>query len=149
MFSNQLFSTKLRALSYILIADDDLDDQELIRDALVENNIDAKKLQFVGDGVELIQALERAQTLPSLILLDLNMPRKGGKEVLTEIRHSDKFRHIPIIIFSTSDSDLEIKQCYSLGSNAFMTKPLQYQDLVESMKMLTQFWIGQARLVFN
>ena len=149
MFSNQLFSTKLRALSYILIADDDLDDQELIRDALVENNIDVKKLQFVGDGVELIQALERAQTLPSLILLDLNMPRKGGKEVLTEIRNSDKFRHIPIIIFSTSDSDFEIKQCYSLGSNAFMTKPLQYQDLVESMKMLTQFWIGQARLVFN
>ena len=128
---SKLFTKKLRSVSYILVADDDLDDQELIRDALVENNVDENKI------------------LPSLILLDLNMPRKGGKEALVELKKSERYRHIPIIIFTTSDSEIDIKQCYSLGTNAFMTKPSSYFDLVESMKMLTQYWLVQARIVLD
>jgi len=149
MFHNQLFKRKLRSLSYILIADDDLDDQELLKDAFTDNSVDENKLKFVNDGFELLDALAKATILPSLILLDLNMPRKSGKEALVEIRSSEKLRHIPIIIFTTSDSDIDIKQCYTLGSNAYMTKPSQYQELVDSMQLLIQYWIGQTRLVIE
>lgn len=149
MFNDKLFTKKLRSVSYILVADDDLDDQELIRDALVENNVDENKIQFVDDGMQLLESLDKNKILPSLILLDLNMPRKGGKEALVELKKSELYRHIPIIIFTTSDSEIDIKQCYSLGTNAFMTKPSSYYDLVDSMKMLTQYWLVKARIVLD
>lgn len=149
MFNDKLLAKKLRSVSYILVADDDLDDQELIKDALVESSFDESKLHFVDDGMQLIEYLEKCTILPSIILLDLNMPRKGGKETLAELKKSVRYRHIPVIIFTTSDSEIDVKQCYSLGGNAFMTKPSSYFDLVESMKMLTHYWIGQARIVFD
>lgn len=149
MFNDKLLAKKLRSVSYILVADDDLDDQELIRDALVESNFDEKKIQFVDDGLLLLDSLNKCTILPSIILLDLNMPRKGGKEALVELKKSERFRHIPVIIFTTSDSEIDIKQCYSLGSNAFMTKPSSYFELVDAMKMLTQYWIGQAKIVIG
>lgn len=149
MFNDRLWAKKLRSVSYILVADDDLDDQELIKDALVDSHFDEGKIQFVDDGMQLIESLDKCTILPSIILLDLNMPRKGGKEALAELKKSERYRHIPVIIFTTSDSEIDIKQCYSLGSNAFMTKPSSYYDLVETMKILTQYWIGQARIVFD
>lgn len=149
MNTDELYTQRLRSISHILIADDDFDDQELIRDALLENKFSIEKLRFVNDGQELLDTLDSAQTLPSMIILDLNMPRISGREALAKIKQSDRLRHIPIIIFTTSDSDVDIRQCYTTGSNAFMTKPNNYHELVEAMKMLSLYWIGQARIVLN
>ncbi|HEY7772562.1 MAG TPA: response regulator [Marinagarivorans sp.] len=149
MKNSNTLSKRLRSVSYILIADDDLDDQELIRDALVENELSEDKLRFVADGEELLDALSEVKILPSMILLDLNMPRMGGREVLSHIKLNDRLKHIPVIMFTTSDSEVEIRQCYTLGSNAYMTKPAHYSDLVEAMRVLTQYWLGQARIVMD
>ena len=149
MKNSNTLSKRLRSVSYILIADDDLDDQELMRDALVENELDEDKLRFVADGEELLDALSEVKILPSMILLDLNMPRMGGREVLSHIKLNEQLKHIPVIMFTTSDSEVEIRQCYTLGSNAYMTKPARYSDLVEAMRVLTQYWLGEARIVMD
>ncbi|KJY89874.1 response regulator [Pseudoalteromonas piscicida] len=140
---------QLHSVNYILVADDDFDDQELIRDAFEDNGVMEAKLQFVSDGVELIEKLNSTELLPSLIILDLNMPRKSGKDVLAEMRGAANLKHIPVIMFSTSDSEIDIKQCYLLGANSYMTKPSQYHELVDSMKSLLSFWLGTAKLVID
>ncbi|MBU2877957.1 response regulator [Aliiglaciecola lipolytica] len=142
-------ATKLRAVSYILVAEDDLDDQELIRDALTENNLTLDKIKFAQDGEELISVLNSAEVLPNLILLDLNMPRKSGREALAEIKQDPRLKHIPVIIFTTSDSEIDIKECYFLGSNAYLTKPNNYFALVALMKDLINFWFCQAQMVID
>jgi CheY-like chemotaxis protein len=147
MITKKKLTTQFRALSYILIADDDLDDQELLKDALEEAEFDTKKIRFVNDGKELVDSLGANSILPCMILLDLNMPRKGGREALAEIKANELYRHIPIIIFTTSDSDADVKACYSLGSNAFMTKPHSFIDLVDSMRVLLSFWFGLTLMV--
>lgn len=142
-----VISKKLRAVNYILVADDDLDDQELIQDALADNAIGTEKLRFVNDGEELIRFLANAKTLPSIILLDLNMPRKSGREALDDIKQNPSFKHIPVVMFTTSDSYIDIKECHKLGCNAYLTKPNNYLDLVGSMKDLVSFWFFQAQIL--
>ncbi|ABG38954.1 response regulator receiver protein [Paraglaciecola sp. T6c] len=144
-----VISKKLRAVNYILVADDDLDDQELIQDALADNAIGTDKLRFVNDGEELTRFLADAKTLPSIILLDLNMPRKSGREALDDIKQNPSFKHIPVVMFTTSDSDIDIKECHMLGCNAYLTKPNNYLDLVGSMKDLVSFWFFQAQILHD
>jgi len=147
MIMHKRSTNKYNAISYILAADDDLDDQELIKDALSDSDFNTDKLRFVSDGEELMSTLINADSLPSIILLDLNMPKKNGREALAEIKANTSLRHIPVIIFSTSDSTLDIKECYSLGTNAYMTKPNNYKDLVETMQILLDYWIGRSQIV--
>ncbi len=146
MDSMNPISNKSKSLRYVLIADDDLDDQELIRDALLENNMSEDKMQWVNDGEELMSALRHAVHLPSLIILDLNMPKKDGKTALLEIRADQHLRHIPVIIFSTSDSSDDILDCYNIGSNTYMTKPSKYQELVDTMADVISYWGLRARI---
>lgn len=138
---------RLRAFNYILIAEDDKDDQELILDALLETELDAKKVKFVNDGEELLMKLNSSVILPSIILLDLNMPKKNGLQALSEIRATQRFKHLPVIMFTTSDAYTDIRRCHELGSNSFMTKPHQYSALVDSMQTLISYWIGQAQII--
>ncbi|WP_158768470.1 response regulator [Paraglaciecola sp. L1A13] len=142
-------SKKIRAVSYILVADDDADDQELIQDAFSDNEIVLDKLRFVDDGEELIHFLENAEILPSIILLDLNMPRKSGREALAEIKQNPTLKHIPVIMFTTSDSEVDIKECHMIGCNAYLTKPNNYIDLVSLMKDLISFWLLQAKIQYD
>jgi CheY-like chemotaxis protein len=134
-------------MSYILVADDDLDDQELIQDAFSDNSITVDKMRFVNDGEELISFLKSIKCLPSLILLDLNMPRKSGREALYEIKQDPELKHIPVLMFSTSDADVDIRECQLIGSNAFLTKPNSYLELVALMRDLVAFWFVRASLV--
>jgi len=136
---------KLKLVTYIIVADDDLDDQELIRDALLECGHAKEKIQFVNDGEELTAALSHAEKLPKLILLDLNMPRKNGKEALAEIRQNERLRHIPIVIFTTSDSLSDVRECYALGSNTYITKPHLYSELLGAMQSLTAYWFRHSQ----
>ena len=83
---------------------------------------------------------------PDLILLDLNLPRKDGREVLKEIRQDDALRHIPVVILSTSQAEQDILHSYRLGANAFITKPVEIDQFFEAMRSLEQFWLTVAKL---
>ncbi len=137
----------------ILIADDDPDDQLLIHDALVENRV-FNEMHFVSDGQELMDYLlhqgaystpQRAPR-PDLILLDLNMPRKDGREALREIREHATLRCIPIIALTTSRADEDVARMYELGANSFIVKPVTFQALVDVIHVITEYWFSIVRL---
>lgn len=132
----------------ILIADDDADDRMLIADALEEARLN-NPVDFVKDGVELMEYLNHEgefahltdDHLPSIILLDLNMPRKDGRTALKEIRADDRFRRIPIVVLTTSKSEEDILRTYNLGVNSFITKPVTFNGLVKVIQVLSTYWI--------
>jgi len=137
----------------ILMADDDDDDRLLAQDALAESRLDAE-LQFVENGEELLDYLCRRgkyaspsdSPRPRLILLDLNMPRKDGREALREIRSDPELRRIPVVVLTTSKADTDIGAIYELGANSFISKPFQFEALVNVMKVLDQYWFKTVEL---
>jgi len=130
----------------VLVADDDADDCLLIKDALIDNGLNWDT-QFVGDGIELMEYLEECERreeqgagcFPNLILLDLNMPRKGGREALREISVHSRFNKIPIVILTTSDEPQDVALCSSLGAKLFITKPNMYTEWLERVEALKEF----------
>lgn len=128
----------------ILMADDSRDDCRLVEMALKRLDFPCT-LQTVSDGEALLEAL-RDRPLPALILLDLNMPIMSGFEALKEIKEAPFWRSIPIVIWSTSHSGVDIKETYKLGTNSFMSKPDSFTGVVESMRSLTQFWFQNSML---
>lgn len=129
----------------ILIADDDEDDKFLLKSAFEESGIDAP-LSFVDNGQELMDFLHKAKKLPSIILLDLNMPKKDGREALKEIKENPKFRSIPILILTTSNSPEDVRNCYFLGANCFITKPSTFEGLMRVIGELNKFWFNIASI---
>lgn len=137
----------------ILMADDDDDDRLLAQDALTESGLKAD-LQFVENGEELLDCLCRRgkyaalgeRPRPGLILLDLNMPRKDGREALREIRSDPELRRIPVVVLTTSKADTDIGAIYELGANSFISKPFQFEALVNVMKVLGQYWFKTVEL---
>jgi CheY-like chemotaxis protein len=131
----------------ILMAEDDSDDQLLARDALSECGL-VTEVRFVENGVELMDYLHhrRKYSLPAdsprpgLIILDLNMPRKDGREALNEIKADPELRRIPVVILTTSTADLDIARAYDLGANSFISKPTAFNSLVGVMKSLGEYW---------
>jgi CheY-like chemotaxis protein len=140
----------------ILIADDDSDDRLLAEDALKECGVGAE-LQFVNDGVELMNYLQRKGKFatdvdapkPSLIILDLNMPRKDGREALQEIKADASLRKIPVVVLTTSTSDTDITRVYELGANSFISKPVAFNVLVSVMKAIGEYWFQIVVLPFK
>ncbi|KPK32363.1 MAG: chemotaxis protein CheY [Nitrospira bacterium SG8_35_1] len=137
----------------ILMADDDEDDRLMTKDALEESRLH-NELRFVEDGEELMDYLRRQGEYaeaekaprPGLILLDLNMPRKDGREALKEIKADPELRRIPIIVLTTSKAEEDILRTYDLGVNSFITKPVSFQGLVEVMKSLALYWLEIVEL---
>jgi CheY-like chemotaxis protein len=137
----------------LLMADDDADDCLLTKDALAESRV-LNDLHFVHDGEQLIDYLQRrgqysgsgVAPRPHLILLDLNMPRKDGREALREIKADPTLRIIPIIILTTSKAEEDILRSYDLGASAFITKPVTFEGLVEAMKTLGRYWFEIVEL---
>jgi CheY-like chemotaxis protein len=137
----------------ILMADDDPDDQMLTRDAFSECRL-ANDLHTVADGEELLEYLHRqgrytqlkGEPLPGLILLDLNMPRKDGREALKEIKADPALRRIPIIVLTTSKAEEDILRSYDLGVNSYVTKPVTFESLVEMVKVLGRYWFEVVEL---
>lgn len=130
----------------ILIAEDDADDRFLLKSAFDENGF-YDKLTFVENGVELMEYLNNCITsapelLPGFILLDLNMPKKDGREVLKEIKSSADFKTIPVVIFSTTNSRLEMERCYELGANSYITKPNSFEQLIQTVAAIRQYWLN-------
>lgn len=137
----------------ILIADDDLEDCEMIRDALRESRL-LNELHFVHDGEELFDYLRRQgryadvekYPMPGLILLDLNMPKKDGRETLRDLKASEEFRKIPVIVLTTSEAEEDIVRAYQLGVNSFVTKPVEFAALVEVMGSIGHYWFEIVQL---
>jgi CheY-like chemotaxis protein len=137
----------------ILIADDDPDDRDLTRDALKECRL-ANDVHFVHDGEELMDYLNRkgayeqlaGTPLPGLILLDLNMPRKDGREALKEIKADPVLRRIPIVVLTTSKAEEDILRTYDLGVNSYVTKPVTFDSLVDTIKILGRYWFEIVEL---
>lgn len=130
----------------ILLADDDEDDRVLTREALEAARV-RNQLRCVVDGVELLDYLKRRGRYaaedaprPTLILLDLNMPRMDGREALAEIRKDPDLRAIPVVILTTSKAEADVVATYDLGVNSFITKPVTFPGLVEVMSALNRYW---------
>ncbi len=137
----------------ILMADDDRDDCLLVKDAFVESRL-LNDLRFVEDGEELMDYLyhrgKYAETdfspRPGLILLDLNMPRKDGREALIEIKTDSDLRSIPIVVLTTSKQEEDILRSYDVGANSYITKPVTFKGLVDVMKTLGRYWLEIVEL---
>lgn len=137
----------------ILLADDDEEDRMLAADALEESRV-VNDLRFVEDGDELLDYLYKrgrysepdAAPTPGLILLDLNMPRKDGREALREIKADADLRRIPIVVLTTSKAEEDIYRTYDLGANSFITKPVSFDGLVTVMRDIGRYWIEIVEL---
>ena len=135
------------------MAEDDSDDRLLIKDAMAECRWDGD-LRFVEDGEELLDYLSHRGRYsppadapwPGLILLDLNMPRKDGREALRDIKADAELRCIPVVVLTTSKAGTDIGRVYDLGANSFITKPIQFEALVNVMRALGQYWFNTVEL---
>ncbi len=131
---------------FILIAEDDADDRFLLNAAFEENGF-RDKLHFVENGVELLEFLrhlisdEASPRVPSFILLDLNMPKKDGREVLREIKEDALMKRIPVVVFSTTNNEQEMKRCYELGANSYITKPNSFENLIKTVAAVRGYWL--------
>jgi CheY-like chemotaxis protein len=137
----------------ILMADDDEEDRELTRDALAAAHL-ANDIRFVVDGQELLDYLRaegkyqdaEAAPRPGIILLDLNMPKKDGREALAEIKADESLRQIPVVVLTTSSDEEDVVRSYDLGVNSFITKPVTFASLVEVMGAWTRYWFEIVEL---
>jgi len=137
----------------ILIADDDPEDRMLVEDAFIESRL-VNDLRFVEDGEELMDYLYRrdrygdpaSSPRPGVILLDLNMPRKDGREALKEIKSDPRLRQIPVVVLTTSRREEDIFRSYDLGVNSFITKPVTFVAMIELMKTLGKYWFEIVEL---
>ena len=147
-----VFVTHVKPIT-IVWAEDDQDDCLLAKDACEQCNL-PHNLIFVEDGEQLMDYLfnrgkyedKTSYPRPGLILLDLNMPRKDGREALKEIKQYEEFRRIPIVIMTTSSSEEDIAHAYELGASAYITKPVTFESFVEMMRNLIQYWFELVTL---
>ncbi len=140
----------------ILMADDDPDDRKLTQEAFEENHL-ANELRFVEDGEELLDYLNQrgaysakgSAPLPGLILLDLNMPKKDGREALEEIKANPKLRNIRVVIMTTSKAEEDILRTYDLSASSYITKPVTFDRLVDVIRTLGKYWLEIVELPPN
>ena len=134
----------------ILLVEDDVGDIELTKEALEDSKLQIK-LNVVRDGVEAIAYLRQEGnytnvTPPDLILLDLNLPRKSGREVLQDIKNDNTLRHIPVVILTTSDTREDILGSYNLGANCYVSKPLGLEEFIQIVRSIEEFWFTIVKL---
>ena len=146
----------------IYIVEDDEDDYLLTLEAFKEAEVNSEVV-WVRDGEELLEMLQcgvsqnqekgaasstvtTAVSLPSLILLDLNLPKKSGREVLAAIKKCDNLKHIPVVVLSTSTAESDIAHAYQCGVNSFIQKPRRFSELVDVIKGITNYWFGVVKL---
>jgi CheY-like chemotaxis protein len=134
----------------ILMADDDEDDRDLAQDAFRAAGLTGQ-LRFVLDGQELVDDLRGlagapAPERPAIIILDLNMPRKDGREALAEIKADESLCDIPVVVLTTSKDDEDIRRSYRLGANSFIAKPVTHALLVDVMRDLAKYWFDVVEL---
>ena len=135
---------------YVLLVEDNAADVDLTREMLSSTKFNIK-LSVATDGVEAIDYLNGVGSWsepghPTLILLDLNLPRKDGRQVLAVLKNHDELRRIPVVILSSSNSKKDITSCYHLGANCYIVKPVELQAYRAVVRTLEDFWLGSAEL---
>ncbi len=138
-----------RAIQILLVEDSPSDTEltiEALRDGKVSNN-----LSVVEDGVQALQFLRREDRFaqaprPDLILLDLNLPRKDGREVLVELKADPNLRTIPVVVLTTSRADQDILKAYQLNANCYITKPVDFKQFIEVVRSIEHFWLTVVTL---
>ena len=139
---------------FILVAEDDLDDRFMLQTVFEEKEIKAR-LEFVNNGLELISYLKQIKEdngilhYPKFILLDLNMPKMDGRQTLLEIKNDPEYKKIPVIIFSTTNNEVEINRCYELGANTYVVKPSNYTNFLTSVDTIVTYWLHTAAIPYN
>jgi CheY-like chemotaxis protein len=134
----------------ILLVDDNPADVALTQEAFLENKL-CNNLNVVNDGVEAMDYLRKrgqyaSAPTPDIILLDLNMPRKDGREVLAEIKADDELKYIPVVIMTVSKDDKDILESYRLHANCYVKKPVKFAEFAEVVKALENFWFSVVTL---
>jgi CheY-like chemotaxis protein len=145
--------TEAAKVHVIVMAEDDADDRLLVKDAMAECGLEAD-LRFVENGEELLDYLQRRgqysslanSPRPGLILLDLNMPKMDGREVLRAIKGDNDLRRIPVVVLTTSRADTDIESIYGLGASSFISKPVSFDSLVSVLRVLGQYWFNTVEL---
>ena len=129
----------------VIIADDDEDDRMMVLSAFRENRADVH-IDFAVDGSDLMDILTKETVVAStvFILLDLNMPKKDGREALKEIKGDPKLKKIPVIIFTTAKNEAEIRKCYDMGANTYIVKPDGFDELRKVVSNLSSYWLETA-----
>ncbi len=143
-------------MAVILLVEDNPADQQLTIRALRKGKINTN-LQIVNDGQEALDYLQNNDKFqdkkktprPDLILLDINMPKKDGKQVLKEIKANDDLKSIPVVILTTSDQERDIIDAYKLGVNSYISKPVRIKDFIEVVRKLEEFWFTLSKLPSN
>jgi two-component system response regulator len=132
---------------FVAIADDDRDDQDLVRDAFEESGM-KNRLEFFDDGAALLEFLRSPALvrLPALILLDLNMPRLDGRKTLRQIRADARLKHLPVVVLTTANGVDAVMDIYREGANSFIAKPTQFSEMVDVVHSLSKFWFDVAVL---
>ncbi len=134
----------------ILLVEDNHGDVRLAQEALKESKV-RNRLYVAEDGVEAVAFLRRKGKYadvprPDLILLDLNLPRKSGREVLSEIKNDEDLKEIPVVVLTVSRAEEDIIRCYKDHANCYVTKPLDFNDFMEVTKSIDQFWLNIVKL---
>jgi CheY-like chemotaxis protein len=149
-------TTPNKNLVTILMADDDADDRKLTKEAFEENHL-ANDLRFVEDGEQLLDYLYHRGKYanpddaprPSIILLDLNMPRKDGREALQEIKRDPQFHGIRVVIMTTSKAEEDVVRSYNLSAASYIAKPVTFERLVEVIRTIGKYWLEIVELPPN
>lgn len=144
------FSRNGKEKPRILLVEDNPGDIRLTQEALKESQMDVH-LDVVTDGEQAIDFLMKRQRFteavrPHLILLDLNLPKKNGLEVLKEIKVDESLKKIPVIVLTTSDADHDINKAYSLHANCYILKPVDFDDFAKVIRLVESFWFNTAKL---
>jgi chemotaxis family two-component system response regulator Rcp1 len=134
----------------VLLVEDSLGDVRLTREALKDAKMHIS-LNVVSDGIEAMAYLRREKDYaetprPDLILLDLNLPKKDGREVLKEIKESDAFKSIPVVILTTSASRVDVERSYELHANCYISKPVDLQGFIKVVQSIDNFWLSVVKL---
>jgi len=134
----------------ILIVEDDMGDVELIRESVKMSKL-KMILKHVPDGQECMEYLRKqgqykSMKKPDLVLLDLNLPKKDGRQVLEEMKSDPVLKRIPVVILTTSDHEADIKKAYALGANCFVTKPVDFQQIKKIVNEIAEFWFTVVKL---
>lgn len=134
----------------ILLVEDDPGDVLMTREAFADNEV-ANRLHVVNDGVEALQFLRREgryadAPVPDLVLLDLNLPRMDGREVLATVKDDHVLRNIPVVVLTTSELEDDVLRSYALHANAYVTKPVDFERFIEVVRKIHEFFVGVVRL---
>ncbi|HSI06000.1 MAG: response regulator [Myxococcota bacterium] len=134
----------------ILMVEDNAGDAEFAREAL-EGAVPTVAIDAVTDGAQAIAYLKRLPPfenadLPDVVLLDLNLPKVDGREVLAEVKRDERLRRIPIVVLTSSDSEQDVRKSYELGANCYVTKPVGLAESVEALTTIARFWLSMVKL---